>query len=91
MTSRLLWGVQLVTQSGPGDLLGSAWAEVVFQRRTWHGEPARNLLFYSRRHARNFVRESMAKWRKTDPATAKRWRLRVVRVRETVEVVLNVC
>jgi hypothetical protein len=86
---RMLWGVEF-TGSGPDDapmLIGRLWATEWASSTPYPGEPTRALLFTTRKMARQWCAETMAKWRdgrhRDDCVT--RWRVRPVRVRETVK------
>jgi len=83
---QMLWGLDLRNGRGVSmGLISRQWHE---EPSTPHmGEPRRKLLFTTRRIARAIAVEINADMRnKTGYALAK-WRVRVVRVRETVELV----
>lgn len=85
---RPLWGVKF-TGSRTDDeplLIGSLWvagAPVI----PYIGEPTRALLFCTRDQARAWCAEKMREWRtgRADDDIVMRWRVRPVRVRETVQ------
>jgi hypothetical protein len=87
---RLLWGVEFTgsrTDDAPM-LIGRMWATEWASSTPYPGEPTRALLFTTRELARQWCAETMAKWRdgrQRDDCVA-RWRVRAVRVRETVQV-----
>lgn len=87
--NRLLWGV--VFSSGPADrepmLIGGLWAADL-GGEPYAGEPTRALLFTTRGAARQWCAKTMAKWRegRQRDDCVSRWRVRAVRVRETVQV-----
>lgn len=88
---RLLWGVEF-TGSRTDDepmLIGRLWA-ADWARTTslpYPGEPTRALLFTTRELARQWCAETMANWRAGGrDECVSRWRVRAVRVRETVQV-----
>lgn len=86
---RLLWGVAFESVAGDHDamLIGSLWADDLKSIR-YEGEPTRALLFCTRAQARAWCAKKMAGWREgrtaSDPVMT--WRVRPVRVRETVQV-----
>lgn len=86
---RLLWGVAFESMGGDHDamLIGSLWADDLKSIR-YEGEPTRALLFCTRAQARAWCAKKMAGWREgrtaRDPVMT--WRVRPVRVRETVQV-----
>ena len=83
----LRWGVLFSSRLAREPyLIGCLWAG---KKSSYAGEPARALLFSSRKEAREWCREKMREW-KTGRADIDRrlgWRVRPVRVRETVRVV----
>lgn len=86
---RLLWGVEftgLRSDDAPM-LIGRLWAAdwATTTSMSYPGEPTRALLFTTRKLARQWCAETMAKWSDGD-SIVRRWRVRVVRVRETVQV-----
>ena len=82
MWNRLQWGVEFRSGKEKPHLIGSLWA--------WHDavthpdEPTRALLFCTRRYARQWCKETNAKWQQ-NPSIAH-WRVKPVRVRETVRL-----
>jgi len=85
--NRLLWGVEF-TDSVSGEapmLIGALWANSG-QRECYAGEPTRALLFCTRREARTWCQQRMQRWRETSVPgdVVKAWKVRAVRVRETV-------
>lgn len=87
---RLLWGVEFtVWRAGVAPtLIGNIWA-IDQGGAEYPGEPTRALLFCSRKHARRWCADTMQGWReKSAPGgVLRKWRVRPVRVRETVKVV----
>lgn len=89
---RLLWGVEFTgsrTDAAPM-LIGRIWAAEWSSATSYPypGEPTRALLFTTREIARQWCAETMARWRdggQRDDCVS-RWRVRAVRVRETVQV-----
>ena len=85
---RLLWGVAFTARRGDPEpmLIGSTWHEPVRQRKAdWPGEPTRALLFTTRAGAADWCRETNAKWSDYPVGhICRKWRVRPVRVRETV-------
>lgn len=75
-----LWGVEF-TNSNDKMLIGRAWHRHF--GGTYQGEPARALLFTTRKAAREWCKEKRAQYAERDDLCAK-WRFRPVRVRETV-------
>lgn len=87
--SRQLWGVVLT--SGDGDerpmLIGSLWHHGELRRAQYTGEPPRALLFMTRQEARTWCAERQAEYEtRPDTDPTRYWRLRPVRVRETVQI-----
>lgn len=83
---RRLWGVEFSgsrTDDAPM-LIGRLWA-LDLGGNPYHGEPTRALLFCTRQHARTWCAETMLKWRDGGDIV-RRWLVRPVRVRETVQV-----
>jgi hypothetical protein len=84
----LLWGVAF---SGVGKeapmLIGGLWA-IDLGGDPYPGEPSRALLFCTRAQARAWCTETMRKWRdgRQRDDTLMAWRVRPVRVRETVVI-----
>jgi hypothetical protein len=82
--NRKLWGVEFKSYRGGWGLIGAGWHPDY--GRGHHGEPSRALLFTTRAAARQFVSQKQAEWRQRSPDDVlSHWRLRVVRVRETVK------
>jgi hypothetical protein len=84
---RALWGVEFTgsrTDDAPM-LIGRLWAHEWASSAPYPGEPTRALLFTTREFARQWCAETMLKWRDGD-SIVRRWRVRPVRVRETVQV-----
>jgi hypothetical protein len=85
---RRLWGVEF-TGSRSDDapmLIGRIWATEWASSTPYPGEPTRALLFTTRALARQWCAETMANWRDGRNDCVSRWRVRAVRVRETVQV-----
>ena len=85
--NRLLWGVEF-TGSRPDDepmLIGAMWATDV-RGEPYPGEPSRALLFSARAQARAWCAGTLRKWRdgRSPDDIVSKWRVRPVRVRETV-------
>ena len=80
---RDLWGILAGGKNSEPFLLTSIWDDVLVERNFYDGEPPRALLFTTRADARKW----MAGRTIIDPAEVKKWRLRPVRVRETVSVI----
>lgn len=80
------WGVLFfgAQPQDTGTLIGQCWH--MDAKSTYAGEPARALLFTSRREARAWCQQQQAKYAGR-PDGCARWRFRPVRVRERVEVV----
>jgi hypothetical protein len=82
--NRLLWGVKFTGSLRDDEpmLLGNLWmaGEPVIP---YVGEPTRALLFCTREQARAWCARKMREWQSGDEIT-RRWRVRAVRVRETV-------
>jgi hypothetical protein len=82
---RLLWGVEF-TGGMPDDppmLLGKAWSRMHTMNAGLPGEPTRALLFNTRKQARAWCAGRNTEWsERTD--SCRKWRVRAVRVRETV-------
>lgn len=89
MRERLLWGV-LFTGADPRDapmLLSEAWCPARRELPTLPGVPTRALLFCTRAQARDWCAAKQQEWHARRDFV-RRWRVKPVRVRETVEVVL---
>ena len=85
MWNRLLWGVEFIGRNGDRILIGENWSDT--RNATRHdGEPTRALLFCARAQARKWCADKNSKWRSHDSIVSK-WRVRPVRVRETVVIV----
>jgi hypothetical protein len=87
---RLLWGVEFTGSRTDDDpvLIGRLWADEWAISTPYPGEPTRALLFTTRELARQWCAETMAKWRdRRHDDCVSRWRVRAVRVRETVQQV----
>lgn len=85
MWNRLLWGVEFIGADGDRMLISEGWSDT--SNATRHdGEPTRALLFCTRQQARNWCDEKNSRWRKQNGIVSK-WRVRLVRVRETVVMV----
>lgn len=86
---RLLWGVQF-TRSRDDDapmLIGGLWHDEARKFNGFYeGEPTRALLFCTRREARHWCTDTNRKWQATKDPIQQRWRVRPVRVRETVQI-----
>lgn len=84
--NRLLWGVEFTgSRDEPPKLIGDLWSP---NRGVPHaGEPTRALLFCTRAQARVWCVERSLRWggRERNDIVS-RWRLRPVRVRETVVI-----
>lgn len=84
------WGVEFTNSRAEALLLGSLWDAGEFAR--WQrgdmraSEPTRALLFCRRAQAREWCAAKNAEWREHSDAIVKAWRVRPVRVRETVQV-----
>ena len=87
---RLLWGVEFSSGSRMSApmLIGRLWATEWASSTPYPGEPTRALLFTTRELARKWCAETMSKWRdgRQHDDCVSRWRVRAVRVRETVRV-----
>lgn len=88
MWNKLLWGVEFTGRKGERMLIGECWSDT--SNATRHdGEPTRALLFCTRAQAREWCADENRKWRERAqlvPIVSK-WRVRPVRVRETVVIV----
>ena len=85
--NRLLWGVLFSGLRGEEQILiGGTWA-MDLGGNPYPGEPTRALLFQTRKQARAWCAEKRREWStlQRDDCVA-RWRVRPVRVRETVKV-----
>jgi len=85
---RRLWGVEFSgLRSEPPMLIGRLWGADL-GGEPYPGEPTRALLFTTRELARQWCAATMAKWRdgRQRDDCVSRWRVRAVRVRETVHV-----
>jgi hypothetical protein len=86
---RLLWGVEFTGSRDDDEpmMLGRIWAHD-WASTPYPGEPTRALLFTSRDAARKWCAKTMAEWRegRSRDDVVARWRVRPVRVRETVRV-----
>lgn len=84
---RKLWGVQF--SNGLGEkpwLIGSLWNDEA-KYAPHVAEPTRALLFNDRAHARMWCARKNAIWKSyPDGDVVRSWRVRPVRVRETVKV-----
>jgi hypothetical protein len=84
---RLLWGVEFTGTRDDDEpmLIGRIWAPEWASSTFYPGEPTRALLFTTRAQARQWCVMTMAEWRndRRDDCVS-RWRVRPVRVRETV-------
>ena len=83
---RKLWGVVHVTPGCGPLLIGSLWLPPAQRGVPYADEPTRPLLFVRRAAARAYVRAENAKYRARSDML-RRWRMRVVRVVETVREV----
>jgi hypothetical protein len=74
-------------------LIGGLWHdEARMFGAGYAGEPTRALLFCNRREARHWCAETNRRWQATNDPIQQSWRVRPVRVRETVQVEApNVC
>lgn len=79
---RKLWGV-IADICGHRILLGATWCHERSALTYHEAEPSRTLLFKTRSQARAWAKQKMDEWQGTGAA---HWKLRVVRVRETVMV-----
>lgn len=89
--SHLRWGVVFLTpESETGyraRMIGSLFHDEA-GKSPYPGEPTRALVFHTRRDAREWCEAENAKWRDYPVGhICRNWRMRVVRVRETVTVV----
>lgn len=88
---RLLWGVLFTgaMADDPPMIIGGPWHDESRHFGFYPGEPMRALLFCNRAEARSWCADTMRKWRsdcrQPDDVVA-RWKVRPVRVRETVQV-----
>lgn len=85
---RLLWGVQFTGSSTKDQMLiGGLWAADL-GGAPYLGEPTRALLFCTRQQARDWCAQKMSRWRdhRQPDDIVTRWRVRPVRVRETVRI-----
>lgn len=86
---RMLWGIEFSVSAHDEEpmLIGTLWASDI-DRNPYPGEPTRAMLFCTRKEARAWCARRMAEWREDRPSCdiVRRWRMRVVRVRETVQV-----
>ena len=86
---RMLWGIEFSGSAHDEEpmLIGTLWASDI-DRNPYPGEPTRALLFCSRKEARAWCAKEMAEWRegRRPDDIVMRWRVRPVRVRETVQV-----
>lgn len=83
--NRRLWGIAFYG-GDKGDtpmLIGTAWDKI--RERAYVGEPARALLFRTRRQAREWCRNQNQKWIHRQDILSK-WRVRPVRVQETLTI-----
>jgi hypothetical protein len=86
--NRLLWGVHFFSSLDKAPvLIGVLWAMDMLGT-PYPGEPTRALLFNTRKHARDWCADTMRKWQSGQQPgdILMRWRVRPVRVRETVQV-----
>ena len=84
-----LWGVEF-TGSMPGDkpgLLGTSWMNPRPQSQ-YEGEPARAILFMTRKQAREWCRKKRATYAGRGDC-CEQWKFTPVRVMETVAVMSN--
>lgn len=82
--NNLRWGIEFYGADGKPIMIGSLWLNQT--PHPYPGEPQRALLFMTRKQARDFCAERhaiFAGW----PYGCKQWRLKPVRVRETVRKV----
>ena len=88
--NRVLWGVLFTTGHKHHEpvLIGALWARDL-GGVPYQGEPTRTLLFTSRAAARAWCASKLEIWRagRSKGDFVLRWRVRPVRVRETVRVV----
>lgn len=85
--NRLQWGVKFTNGTKePPHLIGVVWDQTARRRQPYPGEPARALLFTTRRAAADWCRVQRAQYVGRHDALSK-WRFTPVRVRERVEVV----
>jgi hypothetical protein len=83
--TRLLWGIEFTGTDGKPILIGAMWDEQVRTKsKPYPGEPNRALLFTTRRGARDWCVGRNAEWK--FGASTRKWRVRPVRVVETVRV-----
>jgi len=81
---RLMWGAQFSDNSNHEFLIGETW-DRERSRGILHSEPIRALLFITRREASEWCKSMNAEWRSRADCMNK-WRVRPVRVRETVAI-----
>ena len=82
-----LWGILFSSKlTRESYLIGCAWTG---KKSSYVGEPARALVFITRKAAREWCAEKMKKWHSGRKGfdIVLGWRVRPVRVRETVRVV----
>ena len=84
--SRLLWAVMFWDGSPDGrpHLCFGGWHPEMHER--YQMEPSRLVAFRTRKAARTFADANTARWKQRSDFVNK-WRMRVVRVRETVTVI----
>lgn len=84
--NRKFWGIVLHTNDRDPMLLGSLWAGGN-QLVRYDDEPTRALLFCSRKKAREFCRKRNEYYKDHKSNTLNKWRVKVVRVIEKVEII----
>ena len=78
---RQLWGVEFIAPREKPTMIGTAWNYRI--AKAYDGEPPRALLFTTRSTAREWCDKKNAEYRARSDFV-RHWRMRVVRVRETV-------
>ena len=80
-----MWGIELSPfyPAGKPHLVGGWWVNGL-GGDPYPGEPPRALVFCTRAQARAWCVETMATWATSADPSVRKWRVRPVRVRETV-------
>lgn len=82
----LLWGVRIHSGDRPTGPLFKAWHGV--QRQAlYEGEPTEPLLFSTKKQAQSWCKARNAEYKASTDPIVRAWRMRVCRVRRTLEVV----
>ena len=77
MWNKKLWGIEYTTELGEKIIISNLWHSYKTDRKYYHSEPIRAMLFCTRKAAREWIKSDFH-------SPAARGELRVVRVRETV-------